>query len=35
MESGNIPKDTTTSPEERASYREVLTTIEDLEQKDM
>ena len=34
MESGNVPKDKNASPEESASYHEVLDTIEDLEQKD-
>lgn len=34
MESGNVPKDKTASPEEVASYQEVLSAIEDMEQKD-
>lgn len=34
MESGNIPKDTASSPETLAEYQEVLNTIEDMEQKD-
>ena len=34
MESGSIPKDKNASPEEVASYQEVLDTIEDMEQKD-
>ena len=34
MESGNVPRDNSASPEETASYQEVLDTIEDMEQKD-
>jgi RNA polymerase sigma factor (sigma-70 family) len=34
MESGDVLKDKTASPEEVASYQEVLDTIEDMEQKD-
>ena len=34
IESGHIPKDNIASPEKIASYREVLSTIEDMEQKD-
>ena len=34
MESGDVPKDKTASPEEVASYQEVLDTIEDMEQMD-
>lgn len=34
MESGDVPTDKTASPEESASYHEVLSTIADMEQKD-
>ncbi|OGG87704.1 hypothetical protein A2592_01025 [Candidatus Kaiserbacteria bacterium RIFOXYD1_FULL_42_15] len=34
MESGNIPKDMSASPETVAEYQEVLDNIEDMEQKD-
>lgn len=34
MESGQVPKDNTISPEVFAEYQEVLSTIEDLEPKD-
>ena len=34
MESGNIPNDKNATPEEVASYQEVLDTIGDMEQKD-
>lgn len=35
MESGDIPKDTGASPEEVASYQEVLSAIGDMDQKDI
>ncbi|MFT5831838.1 MAG: RNA polymerase sigma-70 factor (ECF subfamily) [Candidatus Paceibacteria bacterium] len=34
IESGNVPKDENATPEQVASYQEVLNTIEDMEQKD-
>jgi RNA polymerase sigma-70 factor (ECF subfamily) len=34
MESGHVPKDENATPEQEASYQEVLNTIEDMEQKD-
>lgn len=34
IESGDVPKDNSSSPEEVASYQEVLTVIEDMEEKD-
>jgi RNA polymerase sigma-70 factor (ECF subfamily) len=34
MESGHVPKDTSANPEVRAEYQEVISVIEDMEQKD-